>query len=297
MNDDEHDETQQSAKIDHRKVWNAGYHAGLKAALHPAGKSQPAPRPQTIMEKAMNQARYQSIYNNLSVMDRKVFDIMPHQEVWTVDQLIAEFIRLHRTVPEYRVIKTSAEHLRNAGLVRSPAKEQYQTNPNAVPKTNNNVHPIKKPETENNDDDTGHDDDVVEMAHEFYCWVTDQRRGGKYDTFTAERYLQVAPARLRVAKIRDLIIPCLIDQTRLVEISPRTYQVIYPKRKDETTMPATIPPVTGTPLESMYTHITELRSMLDRLESDILAVDEYMKNKTEDMEKLQQLKQLLSSIK
>lgn len=92
-------------KIDHRKVYSAGYFAGLEAARK---------------ENAdVNPVRMQSIEQNLSAVAKKVLCAVPIGEPWSKNQIRKEIARSSGHV-ENRTVDGCLQSLCESGVIREP---------------------------------------------------------------------------------------------------------------------------------------------------------------------------------
>ncbi len=63
-------------------------------------------------------ARHQSIERGLTGIARKVFEVVPMQEMWPISQIVSEMARIHQSRPDARVVHGCLDSLIGSGLVR-----------------------------------------------------------------------------------------------------------------------------------------------------------------------------------
>jgi hypothetical protein len=91
------------------QVYGRGFHDGLKVA----GK-------QLVKEKVMNEAKFQSVFRNVSEQAKKVYNAVPISESWSSSQIMAELARTNRST-EHRVVLGCLASLREVGLIKESA--------------------------------------------------------------------------------------------------------------------------------------------------------------------------------
>ena len=91
------------------RVYGRGFRDGLKAV----GK-------QLVKEKVMNEAKFQSVFRNVSDQAKKVYSAVPITEPWTSAQVMTELGRLNKTT-EQRVVLGCLASLKELGLVKEPS--------------------------------------------------------------------------------------------------------------------------------------------------------------------------------
>lgn len=91
------------------RVYGRGFRDGLKAV----GK-------QLVKEKVMNEAKFQSVFRNVSDQAKKVYSAVPITEAWTSAQIMTELGRLNKTT-EQRVVLGCLASLKELGLVKEPS--------------------------------------------------------------------------------------------------------------------------------------------------------------------------------
>lgn len=94
------------------RVYGRGFFDGMKAA----GKAVN----QSVKEKVMNQAKFDSIYRGVSEQAKRVYQAVPISEHWSSAQIIAELGRTGKTC-EQRVVLGCLASLKDSGLVKEPA--------------------------------------------------------------------------------------------------------------------------------------------------------------------------------
>jgi hypothetical protein len=70
----------------------------------------------------MNHGRYQSIYQGLSAIARKVYDAIPAQETWSMAQIQAELQRTGGTARDKRILEGCVNSLKEAGIIKEPVR-------------------------------------------------------------------------------------------------------------------------------------------------------------------------------
>lgn len=102
---------------DHRKIWNAGFHAGVQRE-----------------RDAMNQAKIDRKVNSLNGIARKVFEAVPKQESWTINQVMQEMKRCGSPNPDRHVVAGSLNHMLANGIVIEPMPGAFrQVTPGNAP--------------------------------------------------------------------------------------------------------------------------------------------------------------------
>lgn len=74
----------------------------------------------------MTPTRYQEVVDGLSIQARKVLDVVPLVEAWSVPQVIAELQRQGQAMREHRVIVGCLSHLKTARIVAEPEPGKFR---------------------------------------------------------------------------------------------------------------------------------------------------------------------------
>jgi hypothetical protein len=88
------------------RVYGRGFHDGMKAAIDEPTK-----------ELTMNESRFNAVYRGVSEQAKKVYQAVPLNEAWSMQQIMAELIRTTGQ-REHRVVSGCLNSLRDLGLVR-----------------------------------------------------------------------------------------------------------------------------------------------------------------------------------
>lgn len=105
--------TESTAK--NRAIYGRGYRDGLQAAQVQTAKEEHA---------MMNQARFNSVYNGLTSIAKKVYEAVPISEPWDTKKIVSE---IHRcgTNPDPSIIAGCLNSLIAAGLVHEPSAKMF----------------------------------------------------------------------------------------------------------------------------------------------------------------------------
>lgn len=95
-------------KYDHRKIWGAGYHAGLKAKGI-----------ESIGQDYMNNTVLAAKYRSLQAYEQKVLAVIPIEEHWTSAEICTEYTKIYGTM----ITKDKCERALNRLLDHSLVKE------------------------------------------------------------------------------------------------------------------------------------------------------------------------------
>lgn len=105
--------TESTAK--NRAIYGRGYRDGLQAAQVQTAKE---------VHAMMNQARFNSVYNGLTSIAKKVYEAVPISEPWDTKKIVSE---IHRcgTNPDPSIIAGCLNSLIAAGLVHEPSAKMF----------------------------------------------------------------------------------------------------------------------------------------------------------------------------
>lgn len=101
--------------LPHRRVYAKGYYDGLRAAGVTDADEMPF----------MNAKKFDSVYNGLTSVARKVFDVTPISEKWAVDKIVSELSRRGSRV-DHRVVMGALRDLCGRKLVVETSTGLFQ---------------------------------------------------------------------------------------------------------------------------------------------------------------------------
>lgn len=94
---------------DHRRIYAKGFYDGLEAA-----------------RQGMTPARFEANLSGQSAIAKKVFEMVPIKDAWSMDQIMGEMLRVTRARIDAKVARACVEALKESGLVREVRRGQYQ---------------------------------------------------------------------------------------------------------------------------------------------------------------------------
>ena len=96
----------------------------------------------------MNQQKFDQLYRGLTIQAKKVYDVIPIAEAWSITQIMQELHRLNISMSDKRVVTGCLNSLVACGLATEPSKFMFKrTDVRATPIAE--VKETKEPEVNN----------------------------------------------------------------------------------------------------------------------------------------------------